>query len=367
MRRTFVLGGRKIALQALSPDLDAAFERLHAAHYGNTPVAWDEFGAAASAYFDAHVGDGTAHDHYFNNFTIVWREFLGNGRYDLAEHIWSRALQPALDWETRTGNRLHKGTPYYFWAMTVIRRGDVDRGYLLAHKALQEDVDSSGRDTPDTPGYALVSLNYERVDQAFREWVVKQARYLDTLLLDYNETHVRNLTIQSVRARFLTQPPSTDTLFLFTYTLARLMNISDMPSHAKTNAFAGQLEINILFDLTLVIDATIKDKNRTRWKFIHHAERLLAAAGAQLTNQDLRDVNTAFENDFDGTLTAALDGTLSPPAGALSRLQCDVAMAYGIRNFGAHNTGTAPAVYNRFDEVQRTLFRVLFAAVEHLY
>jgi hypothetical protein len=52
---------------------------------------------------------------------------------------------------------------------------------------------------------------------------------------------------------------------------------------------------------------------------------------------------------------------------ALDRLQRIVALAYGLRNCGAHNTGTAANVWSRFDEVERSLFRVLFATIDHLY
>jgi hypothetical protein len=49
MKRTFLLGGREITLDALSPQLDATFEKLHAAFYGNAPLSWDEFAVAAVA------------------------------------------------------------------------------------------------------------------------------------------------------------------------------------------------------------------------------------------------------------------------------------------------------------------------------
>ena len=158
--------------------------------------------------------------------------------------------------------------------------------------------------------------------------------------------------MDQVKQRFLTDP--TEALFLFTYTLARLINIGDEPIHVRTNPFAGQLELNLFFDITLVIDAVIKAKNTTKWQFIDHAEYLLTTANT-LNNQQLRDINGLFKNNFDDTLRAALDGTLTLPMANLDRLQCDIALAYGLRNYGAHNTGTAATVFNRFPEVERTL------------
>lgn len=260
-------------------------------------------------------------------------------------------------------------------------------GYLLAHKAFQEDVDSSGQPNPDTPGYALVSLDQDKPDNAFRAWVVYQAQFLEKRLTGYNTTHGKILTLPDVRRKFLMNPPTTDTLFLFTYTLARLMNINESPDHTRTNAFAGQLEMNILFDITLVIEESIKHKNPSKHRpdgrkltFVHQGDYLLATAGHPLTlvsangqpvnTPQLGYINSLFEDDttFDATLQAAVDGTVTKgPNPTLDRLQCDVALAYGIRNHAAHNTDTAPTIWNRFDEVQQALFRVLFATIEHLY
>lgn len=141
-----------------------------------------------------------------------------------------------------------------------------------------------------------------------------------------------------------------------------------MPDHTTKNPFAGQLELNILFDVTLVIDSAIKAKNPTQWKFIHHAEHLLSATGHVLTNAQLGKINRLFENDFDATLQAALGVTLALSDGTiLDPVQSDVALCYGLRNHSAHNTGTASTIWNRFPEVQQAVFRTLFTTLDYLY
>lgn len=366
MQRTIVIG-EPVTVSVLGTPLDSLVERLYMDYFAARDLPWDELDVSAAIYFDQHLTDPAAHDAYFNNFISLWRHLMGQDKLPQAEFIWERALRPALAWEqAHPGQFLHKGTPYYFWAMTVIQRRDIDRGYLIVHRALDEDIRTSGQQRPDTPGFALVSLNHEKPDQAFRQWVVLQAQHVEQLLYNYNAAHQRNLTMDQVKHRFLSNPPRTEALFLFTYTLARLINISDEPVHVRTNPFAGQLELNLFFDVTLVIDAVIKAKNTTKWQFIDHAEYLLNASGHALNNQELGDINGLFKNSFDDTMRAALDGTLTLPTKSLDRLQCDVALAYGLRNYGAHNTGTAITVYSRFPEVEQTLFRSLFAAIEFL-
>src|SRR6202044_3581791 len=180
---------------------------------------------------------------------------------DEAEHIWEQALQPAQHWEqTHQGQHLHKGTPYYFWAMTALLRGHIDHGYLLIHQGVAEDIRTTGQPTPNTPGFALVTLNDTMVEQAFRQWVVEQASFLSNLVANYNTTHQRRLTIDDVKRRFIANTTDLETIFLLTYTIARLRTIARLPDHSTNNPFAGQLQINLLFDVTLVIDSAIRVK-----------------------------------------------------------------------------------------------------------
>ena len=258
MQRTIVIG-EPVTMSVLGAPLDALVERFYMDYFAGRELPWDELDVAAGTYFDQHPTDPAAHDDYFNNFISLWRHLMGHDNQSRAEYIWERALKPALAWEqAHAGQFLHKGTPYYFWAMTVIIRRDMDRGYLIMHRALDEDIRTHAQQRPDTPGFALVSLNHEKPDQAFRQWVVHQAQHVEQRLHNYNAAHQRSLTMDQVKQRFLINPPTTEVLFLFTYTLARLINISDEPIHVRANPFAGQLELNLFFDITLVIDAVIK-------------------------------------------------------------------------------------------------------------
>jgi tetratricopeptide (TPR) repeat protein len=367
--KRFIIGGRTIDILGLGQPLDQAFISLHAAYFGNQALDWADFESAATQFFDANPKPSDLHNAYFNNFTIVWSSFLSSGNFDEAERVWDKALSPALKWEkAHPKERIHKGTAYYFWAMTALQRGDLDKGYALAHQAVEEDVLTSGQPVPDTPALALATLNYAKADQAFREWVVVQARFLNELQNFYSTIYSRPFTLEDFRNRFLLKPPGVDAVFLFAFALARLMRLSKLPQHALTSRFAGQLEANILFDLTLVIDAAIKAKNPNKWRFIDHAEFLTFSAKDPLPIQSLQHINSAFLSDFQATLEAAVLRTLSLPDGTpLSRLQCDVVAAYGLRNRGAHDVSSVPAIWEHFLEIEQMLMNVLFATVDYLY
>lgn len=186
--------------------------------------------------------------------------------------------------------------------MTALLRGDIDHGYLLAHKALEEDVLTTGERRPDLSPYALVSLNYQKENRAFRHWVQEQAAFLNEFIADYANINQRVLTIDDVRQRFINSPPNRDTVFLLTYTVARLRKIVGISVQTTSNDFAGQIELNLLFDVTLVIDLVIRAKTPAQWKFIDHAVYLLDAAGHRLAKNQLGEVNGIFEKGFDAGL-----------------------------------------------------------------
>ena len=363
------IDGHDVAISKIGYPLEALFEKFYKDAFAQRSLPWDEIADAAREYFDRNPTSADAHDGFFNNFISLWMILRERDQLSLAQNLWDQALKPALAWEkAHPGQRLHKGTPYYFWAMTALLRGDIDSGYLVIHKAVQEDVDTHKQPAPITPGYRLVTLDDTDPRQAFYPWVATQAKYLHELLDTYNARYGRAFTIVELRTKFLTDLGLLDSVFLFTYTLARLMNIvKTVPDEVRTNAFAGQLELNLLFDLTLVIDEAIKKKDGKKY-FHEHAAHLLQNVNHSLRPDQIHEqLNRLFQNDFDRTLREALDETLTLPQTQLDHVQCDVALAYGIRNHAAHNIDSSRTVWERFLEVQQALFRVFFATIDWLY
>ncbi len=252
--------------------------------------------------------------------------------------------------------------------MTALLAGELDKGYSLMHQAVEEDVETTGVPVPDTPAYALASLNYAKADQAFRHWVFMQMKYIDHRQNNYSAKFARKFILDEFKSKFLLSPPSIDIGFLFAFTVARLMKLAEVPSHALMSRFAGQLEANILFDLALVVDGTIKKMNPGEWKFIKHAEFLLTSVGSPLTTQELREINDAFKAAFDKAMNAVFDGSYKLANGSpLGGYQTDVSVAYGLRNKWAHDVTSNQAIQMRFQEIEQSLFNVLYMSVDYLF
>ena len=374
-----IISGRVIGLNSLSGQLDQAFLELHAAYFGNQGANWSSFQVAAEAFFSTLPAKSPKHNEYFGNFVNIWKFHLNNGRFDEAEQIWRMALEPALHWEAAHDSEIHKGTPYYFWGATAILRGDLDKGFALMHQAAEEDKRTVGPGFTNEPAYAFATLNYDKPDQAFRLWLLLQSQFLDHLISNYALAHNRKFSLNDFRTKFLLAPPTSDILFFFTYCLARLKQFCDLPDHVVKSDFTSILQVNILSDLTLVVEAMLKDKNPKKFKpakktgeppqectFIDHAQYLLRMVRQPLK---LGYINAKFKvkGKFDSTLQDILNGTFVLKNGsALKGHQTDVAIAYGIRNKAAHNVFASPVILKNFDRVTNSLLNVLFVATDFL-
>ena len=364
----FIIGGQTINLKSLGQPLDQAFISLYEAFFGHKAVNISDFETAALQFFDANPHPTNSHDDYFTNFTIIWNSFLSVGNFDQAEHTWDLALAPVLKWEnSNTGKRIHKGTPFYFWGMTAILRGDLDRGYVLIHRAVSEDVLSNPTGYTNSPAYALVTLNSQKVDQAFRGWVLQKTNLLEAFLDTFRKTCQRSLTLDAFQGRFLIKPQNRDAVFLLAYAVARLLKLRQVPQYALESEFVCQLYLNLLFDITLVIDASVKQHNTQQWRFNEHAAFLSIKANLGISQAQLGSINGDFTNDFDKTMRDLVNGNYRLPGNTqLNGLARDLAIVYGIRNRGAHNLSTVRCVGDQSSELLQSSFNILFLIVETL-
>lgn len=364
---TIILGGGTIALPSIDTAVDAAFAAFYqtVASGGTPDIA--QFDAAVEPFLLQSTGAGE-HDAYFNCFTPLWLNNLNSGKVQSAIAVWPWALRPVLRAEGKSGKQLHKGTPYYFWGMTVLSQENLEEGYLLMHRALEEDVRTHGNAAPDTPGWALATLNYQKQEQAFLPWVQKQATHVEGRLAKYRSAHNRALTLAELRTRLLAKPAYRDAVQQFCFSMARALRLTHLPQELWTGSFPAQIAFDVLFDLCLVVDAVLHEKNPGQWQFIDHATFLSKACKLGLTNSDLGGLNGLFKTAFPQTLRTAIAGALKLQNGApVTGLAAALAVTYGCRNRGAHNVASVPMSSKEFSEVVQHISDVLFLALEELY
>src|SRR3989344_5760644 len=124
------------------PNMNAAFVSYYQSMFGVPAVDMQSFERSTESYFNSveeDINKFEKHDSYFNNFTSVWLDLIQQRRFTEAEKIWKDALDIAFRWEKCRKLRIHKGTPYYFWAVTCFLNDDIDKGFWLMNQAYIED------------------------------------------------------------------------------------------------------------------------------------------------------------------------------------------------------------------------------------
>lgn len=331
-----------------------------------TPAAYE---ARVDAYLTAANGNATAHDALFNSFTGVWGTLLEQGRHQLAWSLWHRVVAPVLKWEADApGRAVHKGTPFYCWGVTSILSGDLDGGYALMHRAVEEDARTSGNPAPDTQAFAFATMDSSHMKQAFYPWVKAQAEFVEARLAAYRMLQGCALDLTGLRARLLSRAEHRDLVVAFGHAVARLYRWSRMPLSATTTAFASQLRSELLFGLARVAEDSIRTKSKAKGEFCAQADFLLTNGKIRRPGFDLGKVNGEFNRDFDATIAALVGDTYEQVAcGKLNDVERAFALAYGLRNVAAHSTAAMPALNAHFDVVEQALFNVFFLSVERLY
>lgn len=373
--RYFVIqiGDSKFGIEDLGASLNEQFAVLYKHWLTGSAFDKEKFISEALSYFDAYLEDWPAHDRYFENFTPIWRIPLQMGLFSRAEDIWTLALDSAYKWEsTHTPRRIHKGTPYYFWAETVILRGDIDRGFLLMHQAYDEDMNTTDSPFPPTPARAFITLDHNQKEQAFRERVVEIATFLGNLLKQYRELRNRSLTLQRLRDSIFSVENLRHAVFSFVFVLFKLKAmLIDISPHLRHNTFAGLLETSLLFQLCLVIEAVVREKNPNESSFREQMAFLSSSVGFRLNKERLGRINRDFGQDFTdfpSITEKLLRGIYTLPDGSgLQESEIDIALSYGFRNLGAHKVQGYEITYQQMEEITCRIMNVLFLAAECLY
>lgn len=285
----------------------------------------DVFDYLDRRYLDNQEDLFTLQDFLFNNLTVISKQYIELRLYRDAEEFWIRILDIVNKWEDSRKLRVHKGSIYYFWAEIALFTNEVDKGFFLIHKAYLEDCETHGGNTPGTPAYKTVTLNMEDKENMLYGYVLELWDFLGTCISNYNKEHNRTLTKEQIYSKFISNPPSPDILFSFAHSLARINQLMKFHFNITQSSFAGLYELNILFDLTLIIDNLYYSKIpvpkiRKEWGFGKILKQLLIDSHMEKSedpiNQNLKAINDSIENNFDATIKSLYDKTFQFPASA---------------------------------------------------
>lgn len=313
-------------------------------------------------------------DDYFNNFSFVSNNLLNTAQYYRSFHLWMAILDFVRSWENLNAKELHKGTPYYFCAVSSMLQHDFDAGMMAMSNALEQDK----RNNPNwfnAPAFSFLSLNDQVVSQYFKPFVDKTISFIRKRLdgqagHDYQSSRSGNLSYQQLRTKLLdNRSLDEDIRFYFVYGVIRIWHLRRLhKSQLGDEIIAPMVFSNALFDILLVIDELLKkwdNPTLSRRYFSDHYDKLARQEGWNLLTN--LDVNRKRDADFGVWLNELLLGTYQNTSGIqVQRLEADFILSYGLRNFSAHTLKSQEIMWENYTLVVQSIFSCLFKILELL-
>lgn len=337
--------------------------------------AWDYASLEAEVfkYFDQW---GENHpqeiDNLFTRFARIWALYYQSRKFQDADEFWKRPLDYATKWEETRKGHLHKGTPYYFRAMAAVASGNIDRGFLFFHQALDEDEKIQGRPAVNT-AWRFVTFDYSNKHQAALGLLKPRADWLGNIISTYQTSGRGSLSLATLKNRVLDNPQLTETTFSFTHAVFRSENFMSLPEGFRSSTFASQLALDILFSLCRIAEVWLKDRQPPNNRYERQLggqlirffrDNHFVSQPPYLTDTDLSQIGNA---DFDQCLDALLDGKQGPLPRPFRPLESDLIIIYILRNQAGHATASSDVVSTRFEDLLERVFFGLFQIVEALF
>ena len=328
------------------------------------------FKQALFEFFDKHKSDPhEVHDALFNNFSLFWSQ---SDNILLGENVYKKILPLVHEWEDiNRPHKLHKGTPYYFYAVFSILKDDLERGLLLMHQAYSEDQRAGKTSTP--AGY-FIRLEDKPLEQFFRSKVRKTANFLDTLLENYRNAHSTSLNLESLRDKFLGLSQYEEESFFFVYCIFKLEKIiKRIEKEIRANRMASHIETTSIFELCKLAEVLLVDKfpSNRHIDFIVRIEKLCqdSRVSLNLKQNNLGFLNGERDSDFKNTIGGLIDHTYSHQrfVSSPAPIEFDIALTYCLRNFGGHKIEDQKLIYERFDHIIQGILNTIFFIIEKVY
>jgi hypothetical protein len=226
---------------------------------------------------EAATGDPVPAHNFFARFP--YNAFITEEKYleTLENIIW--VLQKLKSLDEQAYQRIHKGTPFYWGAMTAFRLHDYQSATFFFDAAATEDRKNDRN--PDTPALLFMKLNSQNPNQAAREFTAIAERRLISLIDEYNRIPgSRPLTIENVRNCFLTpavmDEPSWRTLvtswisFILEWEY-RLTILDLRVEHGTSEPFFIHLFKGcVLFESTLKANPAVQNPGSTLERILNH-------------------------------------------------------------------------------------------------
>jgi len=335
------------------------------------------FKQALFEFFDKHYNDNyEIHDAIFENFSLFWNQGSTIPSLRLGEKVYQKVLEFTHEWEyNHQPHKMHKGTPYYFYAIFCILKGNLEKGLLLMHQAYLEDR-RLGRH--DTPASFFIRLDDSPQEQFFRPKVIETAKFLEKFLEEYRSIHNTNLTLGGLRNKFIGLSQFEDEAFYFVYCIFKLEKIiKTIEKEIRQNRVASYIETTQIFELCKLAEVLL-EKSIQPGQNIKFAHRINCFCQDNRVNLSMREngrtnnlgfLNREIDNDFANTIGGLLNRTYTHGnfVNNPTAIEYDIALTYVLRNFGGHRIEEQNYIYQEFEKISQAILNTIFYIIEKVY
>ena len=361
----------RIKMHKFNEPIDDEFEKAYLFFQQGKFILDESFKRAFFDFLDKYylLENCNIHDKLFENFGGFWHS---NDNQNLIlrplqtiDVVFNKILSLVYEWEDNNQpHKIHKGTIYYFYGMTSILKGEINKGLLLMHQASNED---GNLNRTITPSKSFISLDEQNPNQFFRPKVFETVKFLETYLSHYRAVDSSTFNIEDLRSKFLKDDEHKEEAFFFVYCVYKLENIlKKINNRIRDNELASYIETTIIFELCKLCEALLtKSYSGTLISKINDFSQD-ADLNLNLRRSHLSIINKERDTNFSNTINQLVNNTfchssfLSSP----SAIEYDITLTYALRNFGGHKIEDQKVLRNDFEEILKSIFNTIFLIID---
>ena len=315
-------------------------------------------------------------DFIFGIYGNSWAVMRGNGLHIQGANLLFTACRLAWKWEAEKGALIHKGTPYYFLAQTLLEIGDIDTGFTFVFLAVEEDKrtyaefgDPQGYRS--APAYMFVT-SVDNPNNSMYHLISGMILKMHDYFTSYQNEFGGQINSLDFDRKFLQASDLEEIAFFFIFTLQQLIRLEKTTRpELLQNEFSKLRNLDFIFNLCLIVDKVLCKRFSTSPRDtiannVHEFSRALLGITDSNPSVLKRKLNVDINQQPDNVVPALLNGTLTYDGQPADRRLVPMILVWHLRNYGGHNIKGQQVLITDFQKVVKEIMYALFLAVDAL-
>ena len=382
---------RRNMITSVDVDLNPLYQELRNSYFQITGTTvtihnrvWDLTNLIFDVIREVRTTDGEHRlafhiaDYLFNRFGGIWGSLFQRSLLLASANLWIQVCNKIWEWEdSNEPIKVHKGTPYYFLAFTLMNLGNLDLSFTFIFNAIGQDKTAySGTTSPgrykESPAYRLATL-VDRKDNTFYHFIKDAKTWLLEKAKSYRKyTHVR-FRYSDFESRFLRETQLEETVYFFVYEILHILSQERFtPKRVRKNEFSKLRNLNTMFSLCLIVDKVLEFKYRAlpasqRDSLGKNIFNIFRERGWLIGESHAGDLKSEFTrsgtdlNDAPDTIVPSiLANNVRFHGSTIREEMAPLLLVWHLRNYGGHKIKTQQVLVDEYTEIVDFILYSLF-------